>query len=293
MKKIFKIISAILCFVFIFSTTVSAAQQFRTHAPNSGILNLRQDPNTNSTIIAQIPHNTVLNVTEIRGWGQTSFNGRSGWISLEHTIMVGQQFRAHAPNSGILNLRQQPNTSSAILANIPHNTLLNAGEIRGWGRTNFNGRTGWISLEHAVRVNNNTTPPPPSAFNPVWPTVNGTITAGDIYPTRGSRHSTRHGRAIDIAVPTGTNVFATESGTVTQVRNQPNGFGLYIEIRHNNGAFSLYAHLSRQDVREGDRVSRGQVIGRSGNTGSSSGPHLHFELSNSNRDRMADFFPGR
>jgi len=126
--------------------------QFRANAPTSGILNLRQQPNTTSTVLAGIPHNTVLVVNEIRGWGKITFQGRTGWISLEHTIIVGQQFRVNAPTSGILNLRQQPNTTSAVLAGIPHNTILDVNDISGWGRVTFQSRTGWISLDHAVRV---------------------------------------------------------------------------------------------------------------------------------------------
>ena len=147
-------------------------------------------------------------------------------------------------------------------------------------------RMGWIQ-NSALDNNAN------SSFNPIWPTSGGRITQGD-FNSRGQRHSSRHARAIDIAVPSGTAVFATEAGTVTAVRNLGNAsFGRYIEIRHDNGAMSLYAHLSRQDVQVGQRVTRGQRIGLSGNTGNSTGPHLHFELSNSTRDRMADFFPGR
>ena len=135
--------------------------------------------------------------------------------------------------------------------------------------------------------------PPRAGFSPVWPTNGGWISQGD-FNSRGQAHSRRHARAIDIAVPSGTPVFATEAGTVTAVRNLGNSsFGRYIEIRHDNGAFSLYAHLSQQSVHVNQRVNRGQRIGSSGNTGNSTGPHLHFELSNSTRNRMADFFPGR
>ena len=142
-------------------------------------------------------------------------------------------------------------------------------------------------------INVTVTPIVNTAFSPVWPTDGGRITAGDRYPSSGNLHSKRYARAIDIGVGVGTNVYATEEGTVTEVRDVGNtSFGKFIVIRHDNGAFSLYAHLSSQNVRVKDRVSRSQFIGKSGNSGGVS-PHLHFELSNSTRDRMADFFPGR
>ncbi|MFC9454873.1 M23 family metallopeptidase [Streptomyces sp. NPDC056637] len=86
----------------------------------------------------------------------------------------------------------------------------------------------------------------------------------------------------DFAVPIGTNVMAAHGGTV--VKAGPNGggdgpaYGNAIVIKHANGTYSQYAHLSRIDVHIGQTVSTGQHIALSGNTGNSSGPHLHFEI---------------
>ncbi|WP_406838274.1 M23 family metallopeptidase [Streptomyces sp. AHU1] len=86
----------------------------------------------------------------------------------------------------------------------------------------------------------------------------------------------------DFAVPTGTNVMAAHGGTV--VKAGPNGagdgpaYGNAVVIKHANGKYSQYAHLSRVDVHVGQVVSTGQHIALSGNTGNSSGPHLHFEI---------------
>lgn len=86
----------------------------------------------------------------------------------------------------------------------------------------------------------------------------------------------------DFAVPIGTNVMAAHGGTV--VKAGPNGggdgpaYGNAIVIKHGNGTYSQYAHLSRIDVHIGQTVSTGQHIALSGNTGNSSGPHLHFEI---------------
>ena len=56
------------------------------------------------------------------------------------------------------------------------------------------------------------------------------------------------------------------------------GYGNYIVIKHSNGTQTLYAHLSKVSVSVGDEVNTGEVIGKSGNTGRSTGPHLHFEV---------------
>ncbi|OSP39795.1 peptidase [Streptomyces sp. 13-12-16] len=86
----------------------------------------------------------------------------------------------------------------------------------------------------------------------------------------------------DYAVPTGTTVMAAHGGTV--VKAGPNGagdgpaYGNAVVIKHGNGTYSQYAHLSQVNVKIGQVVKTGQKIALSGNTGNSSGPHLHFEI---------------
>ena len=82
---------------------------------------------------------------------------------------------------------------------------------------------------------------------------------------------------VDYAAPTGTPVRTVADGVVT-FSGWQNGYGKTIEIDHGNGKGTLYAHLSRQDVRKGSRVQQGQRIGAVGSTGWSTGPHLHFEF---------------
>jgi murein DD-endopeptidase MepM/ murein hydrolase activator NlpD len=82
---------------------------------------------------------------------------------------------------------------------------------------------------------------------------------------------------IDIAVPTGSVVRAAGGGAVAQTGQDPE-YGWFILLQHADGYQSMYGHLSRRLVAEGDSVVAGQVIGLSGNTGRSSAPHLHFEI---------------
>jgi len=83
---------------------------------------------------------------------------------------------------------------------------------------------------------------------------------------------------VDFAAPTGTEVFSTGNGVVSKVEFNRSGYGLTVEIDHGYGYKTLYAHLSKIDVRPGQKVSRGQVVGRVGNTGLSKAPHLHYEI---------------
>ncbi|MGW0613367.1 M23 family metallopeptidase [Streptomyces sp. NPDC002788] len=96
----------------------------------------------------------------------------------------------------------------------------------------------------------------------------------------GMWQSTHSGQ--DFAVPTGTQVVATHGGTVVKAGGNGAGdgpaYGNAVVIKHGSGTYSQYAHLSQVKVRIGQIVKTGQEIARSGNTGNSSGPHLHFEI---------------
>jgi len=116
----------------------------------------------------------------------------------------------------------------------------------------------------------------PSVF--IWPL------SGDVvspfgwreHPVLGDRH---HHDGIDIDVAEGTLVHAAASGTVFFYGDQP-GYGNVLILEHDNGFFTMYGHLSNSFVEQGRFVEVGQGVAQSGNTGISSGPHLHFEIRN-------------
>jgi murein DD-endopeptidase MepM/ murein hydrolase activator NlpD len=103
------------------------------------------------------------------------------------------------------------------------------------------------------------------------------------YPARGSitsRYGMRWGRrhtGIDIAAPYGSAVKAAEGGEVIWVGYE-GGYGKLIKIDHGANYVSYYGHLSKYYVNVGDKVYKGQKIGAVGNTGNSTGPHVHFEI---------------
>lgn len=103
------------------------------------------------------------------------------------------------------------------------------------------------------------------------------------WPTRGrisSRYGPRWGRkhyGLDLAVPIGTPIYAAAAGTVTHAGSMGT-YGIIVIIDHGNGVETRYAHLNRTLVSVGQRVQRGALIAHSGNTGNSTGPHLHFEI---------------
>lgn len=105
------------------------------------------------------------------------------------------------------------------------------------------------------------------------------------WPARGRvianfKDKTNSGRndGIDISVPEGTAVKAAENGVVVYAGNELEGYGNLILIRHSDGWVSAYAHNKTLEVKRGDEVQRGEIVARSGRTGDTTTPRLHFEL---------------
>ena len=118
----------------------------------------------------------------------------------------------------------------------------------------------------------------PSESGFLWP-LNGYNTLTSLF---GSRIHPITGKAnnhtgIDIPAPAGTAILASKSGVViTSTRNR--SYGNYVVVGHSDGTSTLYAHMSSRSVSQGQTVKQGQVVGRVGTTGSSTGNHLHFEV---------------
>ncbi|MEU0943591.1 transglycosylase family protein [Streptomyces canus] len=100
---------------------------------------------------------------------------------------------------------------------------------------------------------------------------------GTPYRKAGSAWSKGYHTGVDFPVPTGTSVKAVAAGKVV-TSGWGGSFGYQVVIRHADGRYTQYAHLSAISVKAGQSVGGGQRIGRSGSTGNSSGPHLHFEV---------------
>jgi murein DD-endopeptidase MepM/ murein hydrolase activator NlpD len=108
--------------------------------------------------------------------------------------------------------------------------------------------------------------------------VNGKVTA-----RFGSVSNGLHNDGINIAAPRGTPVRAAENGVVAYAGNELKGYGNLVLVRHANNWVSAYAHNDEILVKRGDKVRRGQIIAKAGNTGSVSQPQVHFELRKGSR----------
>lgn len=105
----------------------------------------------------------------------------------------------------------------------------------------------------------------------VWPVL---APVGDRFGPRGDGFHA----GIDLLAPRGTPVMAAGPGTVTWAGRRAGGWGRLVVVRHPDGVRTLYAHLASIDVRVGDEVSGGAILGRVGSSGDATGPHLHFEV---------------
>jgi len=90
-------------------------------------------------------------------------------------------------------------------------------------------------------------------------------------------HTRRFHQGMDFTAPTGTDVYATGNATVSFV-GWKQGYGNCVIVNHGFGYETLYAHLFKALVRQGQKVKRGEIIALVGNTGKSTGPHLHYEV---------------
>jgi murein DD-endopeptidase MepM/ murein hydrolase activator NlpD len=105
-----------------------------------------------------------------------------------------------------------------------------------------------------------------------WP-VRGRVIAGF-----GPKANGQQNDGINVSVPEGTPIKAAEDGTVAYAGSELKGYGNLVLVRHANGFVTAYAHASELNVKKGDSVKRGQVIGKAGATGNVTSPQLHFEV---------------
>lgn len=134
----------------------------------------------------------------------------------------------------------------------------------------------------------------PDAYNPAEPSHNvgpdGTCAEIAYYIAPLSHYVQTQGihgyNAVDLAAPEGTPITAAAAGTVivAHAGGWNGGYGSYVVVQHANGSQTLYAHMSKVAAYDSQRVVQGQVIGYVGETGNSTGPHVHFEIRNGIRN---------
>lgn len=138
-----------------------------------------------------------------------------------------------------------------------------------------------VSVGSVVIVPNGTITTATTATPKSIASVGKSISGYFMKPVKGVRTQGIHGHnGVDIAAPNGTPVWASAGGTVTVSRSSGwnGGYGTYVVVSHPNGTQTLYSHMNSALVSNGQKVSQGDQVGTVGNTGKSTGAHLHFEV---------------
>lgn len=136
-----------------------------------------------------------------------------------------------------------------------------------------------LNVGQALIVPDGVQPQAPAIVVPIAPVFAGG-TGQLLWPVGGiiTQYPVWYHNALDIANASAPGIAAAESGTITVVEYLRYGYGFYTIVDHGGGISTLYAHLSEIYMKPGDGVARGQIIGRMGSTGRSTGTHLHFEV---------------
>jgi hypothetical protein len=196
---------------------------------------------------------------------------------------AGTEVEVCNTESGV-NMRTKGSTAGTIVWVLPEGAtgtvLASSGS---WYKIEADGHQGWSYGKYLCATGD---PSPTSPTTPTTPTggctgtftnpIPGAVVSSEFGSCRDNCSRTHAG--IDLAVPVGTSVHASDGGRVTYA-GWMSGYGYTIDLEH-CGRATRYGHLSQFLVDVGDTVSQGQVIAKSGNTGDSTGPHLHFEIRN-------------
>lgn len=216
---------------------------------SSDALNIRSAPSSSANVLTSVPKGTTVQVTgaPVNNWLPIQLNGLSGWMNSSYLATAASTADLTA-SPGPSSLRSSGPLSAAMFGNPTPGTP--AGPEAGL----------------AVAV------VPSSAKGKfIWPVASRRITT-----TFKEIH-----QAVDVdQFPAGGNpAAATADGMVTYAGGtECCSYGLYVIIQHANGYSSLYSHLSKVGVSEGQLVHQGDQVGLTGNTGNSTGPHIHFAI---------------
>lgn len=145
--------------------------------------------------------------------------------------------------------------------------------------TQMSDQQDWLSMLDMVMIKRSGNEAVVPTLHPVDVAYQSSAFGWRRHPVTG-RHTLHEG--LDFAAPTGTPIVAASGGIVTEARYVP-GYGKLVEINHGGGLVTRYAHASSITVRMGDVVEKGQLVARVGNTGRTTGAHLHFEVRMANQ----------
>ncbi|EJS10788.1 peptidase M24 [Bacillus sp. MYb56] len=257
---------------------------------NANALNVRSEPNTESSILDILPNGQFITIQGEQGdWYKILHNGQIGYVQKTFvsngstplvkgvTVQGSPSYTVATPK---LNVRSNASTSGTLLGSLQNGTQVQVVETVGtWYKIRFGTGYGYVAKHYVVQNQNQAhakTAPPASI-----PAVFKFPTQGKISSTFDMRWEQMH-YGIDIAAQGNVSIQAAAAGKVVKSYYSAS-YGNVVFIAHQiNGKLytTVYAHMKDRTVQAGDQVQTGQLVGHMGNTGHSYGQHLHFELHN-------------
>jgi murein DD-endopeptidase MepM/ murein hydrolase activator NlpD len=248
-------------------------------------LNLRDAPATEGNRLAVIPKDTLVLVIDMpnTAWDRVKYGDTTGYAYSRYLANEpthdGLAYREDPNNTvlgyisvnGGLVLRDGPSTASVAITIIPYNTEVVVLSIdKDWVNIIYDKYTGWARKDY-IRIAPVVTKV--SLLRPVAGPISQYFSEN---PANYSKFNLQGHEGVDFAVPIGTPVKSAAAGMIAAVyTDNKTAYGTYIVVQHTFGT-TLYAHLSAVTCTVGQSVSMGTVIAKTGNTGNSTGPHLHF-----------------
>jgi len=282
------LIAGVLSAPMVASAYPGSVNDLQSETPPSAVLSTLDLSQTVQTQISEKPRDKVEIYIVKEGDTVSSIAENKG-ISIDtvkwandikrDTLAIGQQIKippvtgiVHKVREGdtIYSIAKKYRTEAQNIVNFPFNDFANQDTFA-------------LNIGQDLMVPNAIQPEAPAIVVPKGPVFAlGQGTGRLLWPTSGSvtQNPSWYHMALDIADNSSPGIAAADSGTVTVVEYLRYGYGFHILIDHGNGLSTLYGHMQAIYVKPGDRVARGQIVGKMGSTGRSTGTHLHFEVRN-------------
>ncbi|CAM4109246.1 peptidase M24 [Bacillus cereus] len=264
-------------------------QQKYQYIVNANALNVRSEPNTESSILDILPNGQFITIQGEQGdWYKILHNGQIGYVQKTFvsngstplvkgiTVQGSPSYTVATPK---LNVRSSASTNSTAIGSLQNGTQVQVVETVGtWYKIRFGTGYGYVAKHYVVQNQSQAkTTASPSSI----PAVFKFPTQGKISSTFDMRWEQMH-YGIDIAAQGNVSIQAAAAGKVVKSYYSAS-YGNVVFIAHqiNEKLYTtVYAHMKDRTVQAGDQVQTGQLLGHMGNTGHSYGQHLHFELHN-------------
>jgi murein DD-endopeptidase MepM/ murein hydrolase activator NlpD len=286
LSLIILLISGVLSAPIVASAYPGSANDLQSETPPSAVLSSLDLSQSVQTQISEKPRDkveiyivkegdTISSIAESKGISSDTIK----WANdiKRDTLAIGQQLKI-PPVTGIVHKVREGDTVYSIakkyrteaqnIVNFPFNDFADQDTFA-------------LNVGQDLVIPDGIQPEAPPAVIQRMPTFAvGQGTGRFLFPTSGiiTQYPSWYHMALDIADPSGPGIAAADSGTVILVQFLTYSYGYHVIIDHGNGFTTLYGHLQAIYVKPGDRVARGQIIGKMGSTGRSTGTHLHFEI---------------